>query len=57
MKQFPFPLIKPRAQNLHRFGAVLMLRSFILLDDDKPRRDVRDANGAVRRVNALPARP
>src|SRR5262249_26007891 len=48
-------LVEARAQNLHRLRLVLDLRLLVLLRDDHARGDMRDADGGVRRVDALPA--
>src|SRR5690349_4833614 len=47
---------QPRAQHFHGFQLVLQLGFLVLLRDDEPRRDVRDAYGAIRRVHRLSAR-
>ena len=43
------------AQDLHRLRLVLELRALVLALDDHARRHVHDLDGAVRRVDALPA--
>ena len=50
-------LARERAQHLQRLRLVLVLRLLVLTRHDDARRDVRDAHGGVRRVDALPARP
>ena len=47
--------LQPRAEDAHRALSVLPLRTFRLTRDDETRRDVRDANGGVRRVDVLSA--
>src|SRR2546421_11080780 len=49
-------LVKARAKNLHRNGAVLVLRALVLARDDYSGRQMRDANSRVGRVDVLPAR-
>src|SRR3546814_2156659 len=54
---FALEVVEPRTQHLHRLGAVLVLAALILLDHDESRRDMRDADRAVGRVDMLAARP
>jgi hypothetical protein len=49
-------LVEPCPQHLERLGLVLVLRLLVLLLHDEPAWQVRDANGAVRRVDGLAAR-
>src|SRR5690606_5917908 len=46
-----------RAQDGQRLGLVLELRLLVLTLHDEARRQMRDAHGRVRRVDALAARP
>src|SRR5579859_2582468 len=46
---------QPRAQDRERLRLVLELRLFILTGDDEPCGDVRNPNGGVGRIDALPA--
>ena len=46
---------QPRAQNFQCPRFVLVLRFFIATDNHHPARDMRDANGRVRSVDALAA--
>src|SRR5438445_7469348 len=48
--------VQPGLQLLHRRRAVLVLRTLVLASDDDPRRDMGDPDGAVGRVDVLPAR-
>ncbi|MNX99056.1 hypothetical protein D3C86_1314880 [compost metagenome] len=50
-----FDIVKPRAQNLHGLGAVLML-GFLRTGDDQTRRKMGDTNGGVGGVDVLAAR-
>src|SRR5207253_3248013 len=48
---------EPAAKDLHRLRLVLQLRALVLALDDEAGRTVLDLDGAVRRVDALTARP
>ena len=53
----PLGIIKPRPQNLHRLGAVLVLRFLVLLANDDSGRDVGDPHRRVGGIDRLTARP
>ena len=46
-------IVKPAAQHLHRLGAILHLRLFVLLNDDEPGGKVGDPDRAVGGVDRL----
>src|SRR5687768_15800802 len=48
-------VVEARPQHLQRLGLVLVLRLLVLLLDDDAGRQMRDAHGAVGRVDRLPA--
>src|SRR5215218_7067213 len=48
--------VQPSLELLHRGCAVLVLRSLVLAGDDNPRRNVRDPDRAVGRIDVLSAR-
>ena len=50
------PFEQPGAQDLERLGLVLVLRFLVLAAHDEAGRQVRDPDGRVGRVDALPAR-
>ena len=53
----PLAVEKPGPEHLQRLGLVLVLGLLILLLDDDAGRDVGDANGGIRGVHRLAARP
>ena len=53
--RLPLHLVEAGAQDLQRLGLVLVLRFFVLLDDDEPGRQMGDAHRAVGRVDRLAA--
>src|SRR3546814_6594998 len=50
---FALEIVEPRAQHLHRLGAILVLATLLLLDHDEPARDMRDADRAAGLVAML----